>query len=141
MSLTYVVPEKPFRSFVKGDIVDVMSREGSVLSAEIQITGAARESVFIADGRQFLAESGWWVGETDSYPFPWLRHTPGVGYEIQYKLKGSNQWKHYASDERKEGRREDPCKVYARVLEHLKRARSAMQAKFRLLKNGKVVNL
>lgn len=82
--MTYVVPDNPERPFDKGDLVDVMSREGTILTAKTRIVrkktlkkfiGKARATVFIEDGREFSAESGWWVGTVDSYPFPWIRHS------------------------------------------------------------------
>jgi hypothetical protein len=82
--MTYVIPDKPVRPFDKGDIVDVMSREGIVLKAATRIVkkqtiktfiGKAHITVFIEDGRQFDAKTGHWVGTEGSYPFPWIRYS------------------------------------------------------------------
>lgn len=73
MTLTYVAPTKPSRPFKRGDIVDVMDRDGKRLST-YKITHASKRRVLTDCGRSW-DQRGWWLGANGSYPFPWIRHS------------------------------------------------------------------
>lgn len=74
MTLTYVVPTKPSRPFVRGDFVDVMNRDGRRLSTR-RVKRAGKRIVVTDCERRWEQSNGYWVGETGSFPFPWIRHS------------------------------------------------------------------
>lgn len=73
MKLTYVIPTKPSRSFVRGDIVDVMDREGLVISTRRVVRAGKR--VAVTDCGRRWNQNGYWIGENGSWPFPWIKHS------------------------------------------------------------------
>lgn len=73
MTLTYKVP-KPIKSpFVTGEVVDVCDRDLHTMSA-VKIKRAGKRVIRLADGRTFRASDGWWIGDTQAWPFPSIRH-------------------------------------------------------------------
>ena len=73
MTLTYVLPTKPSRQFVRGDLVDVMDREGHRMSTR-KVVRVQRHWV-VTDCKRMWTQDGYWVGDTGTWPFPWIRHS------------------------------------------------------------------
>lgn len=70
--LTYVVPTKPRRPFNRGDLVDVMDREGT----KLYVAAVVRAGPKIARtncGRRWT-QDGWRLRDR-AYPFPWIKHS------------------------------------------------------------------
>ncbi len=72
--LTYVMPTKPRRPFVKGDFVDVMDREGKRMSTE-KVARVHQQHWVITDCGRMWTQNGYWVGDTGTWPFPWIKHS------------------------------------------------------------------
>lgn len=74
-ALEYVPPTPPPRPFAKGDVVEVLDREGRVLSRQ-DVTRAGPRVVRTGCGRRWR-QDGWWIGEERAWPFPSIR-LPGA---------------------------------------------------------------
>lgn len=70
-NLTYVVPEPPARPFRRGDRVQTVDRDGSVMGEQL-VTAVRNGSVRTDCGRSWSA-SGWWSDGTRAWPFPSIR--------------------------------------------------------------------
>lgn len=73
LTLTYVMPTKPSRPFVRGDIVDVMDREGKRMSTRkvVRVQG----HWVVTDCQRMWTQNGYWVGSAGTWPFPWIKHS------------------------------------------------------------------
>ena len=70
--LTYVEPTPPMRPFKKGDKVEVLDRDGSVLSRRTVIRAGKRVAVTECS-RRWRQADGWFIGSTAAHPFPSIR--------------------------------------------------------------------
>ena len=73
-TLTYVVPAKPSRPFVVGDLVDVMDRDGRYVSTH-RVVRVSKSTCRTDCRRTWMQKNGYWKGESGSWPFPWIRHS------------------------------------------------------------------
>lgn len=72
--LTYKEPVPPPRPFKRGDMVEVLDRDHTVLSQQ-RVREATKNYVTTECGR-IWTQGGWWVGEDDrAWPFPSIRLT------------------------------------------------------------------
>lgn len=71
--LTYVPAEAPARPFKVGDLVDVIDREGKVMSTR-EVT-KKEDSDVLTDCGRWWTRSGWWIGDCRAWPFPTIRHS------------------------------------------------------------------
>lgn len=74
MTLTYKRPKKPQTPFKRGQLVEVCDRDLTTMSV-VKVVYAGKRITRLADGRRFETETGWWVGENGSWPFPSIRHS------------------------------------------------------------------
>lgn len=73
VSLTYIEPEVPAKPFAKGDAVQVMDREGNVLSTR-KIVRVRKTFVQTDCNREWTPEGLFSGVRREGIPFPWIRH-------------------------------------------------------------------
>lgn len=73
MDLQYTIPKPILKPLKRGDLVDVMSRDGMRLSTRRVVRAGPR--VVVTDcTRRWRATDGRWIGDR-VYPFPWIRRS------------------------------------------------------------------
>lgn len=71
--LTYQVPPELTRPFRTGEVVAVCNRNGETMS-RLTVERAGKKVIRLeGDARRFRASDGWWIGDTDAWPFPSIR--------------------------------------------------------------------
>lgn len=63
------------RPFAVGDVVEVLDSRAFVCG-RARIAKVRKTFVQTEDGREWTPDKGWWIGDTQAWPFPTIQHCP-----------------------------------------------------------------